>query len=98
MKRTILKIWTAIVVCIILLTAPTGCAKDAERKVKVSNPNFDVQLLFEKDGCKIYRFMDGGHYVYWTNCDGNVSYSYQQVTGKSSVTVRVQNETTGRGK
>lgn len=74
----------------------TGCMKDGQDKVLTSNSNFEVQLLFEKDDCKIYRFIDGGHAVYWTNCDGRIESVYQQSNGKSSYEVRVQNETTSK--
>lgn len=36
-----------------------------------NNDSYRVQYLFEHDGCKVYRFYDKGHYVYFTNCDGN---------------------------
>jgi hypothetical protein len=34
---------------------------------QTENPNFKVDFLFEKDGCKVYRFLDG-NYHYFTNC------------------------------
>ena len=56
-------------ICIVLLTS---CAKDpisAEH-----HGEFELELLFEKGGCKMYRFMDSGRYIYWSNCKGNVEY------------------------
>lgn len=47
-----------------------------------TNPEFQIELLFEKDGCKMYRFYDG-HYIYWSDCSGNVSYQYK--SGKNNV-------------
>lgn len=38
-----------------------------------NNPSYRVEYLFEHDGCKVYRFMDMGHYIYFTNCQGDVS-------------------------
>ena len=32
-----------------------------------------VEYLFEHEGCKVYRFMDMGHYIYFTNCEGDVT-------------------------
>lgn len=38
-----------------------------------NNQSYNVQYLFEHDGCKVYRFYDYGNYVYFTNCTGNVT-------------------------
>lgn len=38
-----------------------------------NNHSYNVQYLFEHDGCKVYRFYDRGNYVYFTNCGGDVT-------------------------
>ena len=38
-----------------------------------NNKTYSVEYLFEHDGCKVYRFMDKGNYVYFTNCKGDVT-------------------------
>ena len=38
-----------------------------------NNKTYDVQYLFEHDGCKVYRFQDNGHFVYFTNCKSDVT-------------------------
>lgn len=38
-----------------------------------NNKTYKVEYLFEHDGCKVYRFMDYGNYVYFTNCEGNTT-------------------------
>lgn len=38
-----------------------------------NNRTYTVEYLFEHDGCKLYRFMDNGNYVYFSNCNGNVT-------------------------
>ncbi len=35
-----------------------------------------LELLFEKDGCKVCRFYDG-RYIYWSNCAGSIEYNYR---------------------
>lgn len=35
-----------------------------------NNRTYEVEYLFEHDGCKVYRFHDRGNYVYFTNCAG----------------------------
>lgn len=51
-----------------------------------NNPTYDVQYLFEHEGCKVYRFYDMGHYVYYTNCYGDVT----SISNDSTAT-RVEN-------
>lgn len=38
-----------------------------------NNKTYEVEYLFEHDGCKVYRFFDYGNYVYFTNCEGNTT-------------------------
>ncbi|MGM0464669.1 MAG: DUF4884 domain-containing protein [Bacteroidota bacterium] len=38
-----------------------------------NNRTYRVEYLFEHDGCRVYRFRDQGHYVYFTNCGGDVT-------------------------
>ena len=35
-----------------------------------NNSTYNVEYLFEHEGCKVYRFFDRGCYVYFTNCNG----------------------------
>lgn len=39
----------------------------------VNNQTYQVDYLFEHEGCKVYRFQDRGNYVYFTNCTGDVT-------------------------
>lgn len=51
-----------------------------------NNRTYQVEYLFEHDGCKVYRFFDQGSYVYFTNCTGEIT------SMKSDTTeTRVQN-------
>ncbi|MFW5758724.1 MAG: DUF4884 domain-containing protein [Bacteroidota bacterium] len=38
-----------------------------------NNDSYRVHYLFEHEGCKVYRFFDKGNYVYFTNCNGDVT-------------------------
>jgi hypothetical protein len=38
-----------------------------------NNKTYQVEFLFEHDGCKVYRFVDYGNFVYFTNCNGDVT-------------------------
>ena len=50
----------------------TSCKREPTEVVETNNNSFNVELLFEVDGCKVYRFWDGG-YKYFTTCNGIVN-------------------------
>jgi hypothetical protein len=87
------KLKNTILACMLLASAAlTSCNGDA--KESTQDGDFKIELLFEKDGCKVYRFSDGGRYIYWSNCQGNLQSSYYRSTGKNGHTVRMQSFTT----
>lgn len=63
-----------------------GCAKDAEKRVSTTNSGVNVELMFQNDGCKIYRFMDFGEPVYYADCRGagstTTSTKWEHMEGK----------------
>lgn len=69
----------------------SNCYGQAQQTIQ--SGDFQVDFLFEKDGCKIYRFSDGGRYIYWSNCEGRMQNDYTQTTGKTSHTVHVESFT-----
>ena len=73
-------------VAILSLFILVGCVKKAE-KIEVRG-NYNVELLFENDGCKVYRFYDG-RYIYYTDCSGKTSYK----SGNKNGTTIVENHT-----
>lgn len=48
----------------------SGCNEKTSIPTSTSNPTYTVQLLFELDGCKVYRFDDAGHWIYYSTCRG----------------------------
>jgi hypothetical protein len=65
----------------------TGEAKDV-----VQDGDFKIEFLFEKDGCRMYRFKDGGRFIYWAvsnNGNTRVQSDYSVNSGKSSRTRRI---------
>lgn len=72
------------ILCVLLLI---GCSKEAEQQIKSSNSNFKVELLFETDGCKVYRFYDAGYPRYFSNCQGSIS--WQEKHGKTSSMINI---------
>lgn len=70
-------------IALFLIVLMAGCFKDAQEKKSTSNSAFEVEFLFEIDGCKIYRFVDGGYTRYFTTCK-NASTSWTEKHGKTS--------------
>lgn len=58
----------------------TSCINDP---ISSSKEGFDIKvdLLFEKDGIKMYRFFDNGRYHYYTNRGETIS---TQQSGKTT--------------
>ncbi len=49
-----------------------GCMQPAMQVHGTDNANIEVEQLFTHDGCKVFRFRDGG-YHYFVRCDGATS-------------------------
>jgi len=49
-----------------------GCGNRPVSKTATNNPTMPVDLLFNHDGCNVYRFSDGGEYHYYAVC-GNLA-------------------------
>lgn len=63
-----------------------SCRVPAQSRLQATNPQVRVELLFEVDGCKVYRFYDSGQPRYFTKCQGNVgssSVGWVQPCGKN---------------
>lgn len=56
-----------------------------ETKRPDNNATYSVQYLFEHDGCRVYRFMDRGQFVYFTNRKGE-TISMSDSTGVRNTT------------
>jgi len=68
--KTLIKI-TLSASFIILSSCYTG--RPVAKQVPNNNTTYNVDYLFEHEGCKVYRFYDRGNYVYFTNCKGDVT-------------------------
>lgn len=74
-------------IILISLLALSACAKNnAVETTNTNNPEIPVSLLFEKDGCKVYRFQDGRRYHYFVKCEGSSQDStISQVTSGKNI-------------
>lgn len=71
MKKTML-LGMSVLLCMFLLSSCAIQRPLAEGKAQ-NNQTYDVQYLFEHDGCKVYRFYDRGHFIYFTTSKGTVT-------------------------
>ena len=80
-------------ILIALIFAGCGQESQPQKEVETTNETYQVELLFEVDGCKVYRFLDGGYYRYFTTCKGAVSWSTTEPSGKTTKTTHHNIET-----
>jgi hypothetical protein len=83
---------SALIYSILIMMFIVSCKGEA--KSAEQDGDFKIEFLFEKDGCNVYRFQDGGRAIYWANCSGNIQSNNYQSTGKSGYTARVETFTT----
>lgn len=80
-------IWIFALICLVSCSyEPAGTPVEVSQK---ETDEYEVRLLFEVDGVKVYRFYDDGHYIYFTNTSGHVKYEYTQMAGKTVITDEV---------
>lgn len=80
-------------VCVLLLLGVfTSCRNDAKETVQTGD--FKLEFLFEHEGCKVYRFKDGGRYIYWTTCPGRLQSDTYKSGGKGGHTENMESITT----
>jgi hypothetical protein len=71
MKRVIKLMFILVIFCVTISCKTKRVP--INKTTPYNNKTYEVQYLFEHDGCKVYRFMDYGSYVYFTNCSGSVT-------------------------
>lgn len=52
----------------------SSCKKQSIESSQTNNSEISVELLFEKDGVKVYRFQDGGRFIYYTDARGKTEW------------------------
>lgn len=70
-----MRIFIRVFAIILLITVSESCSLfsyPVSTQKPDNNRTYQVDYLFEHDGCKVYRFYDMGNYVYFTNCKGDV--------------------------
>ena len=70
------------IILIIGVALLASCKSDPVSVERSSNGQIEIELVFEKDGCKMYRFNDGMQRVYYTDCTGKTHYQEYHSNGK----------------
>lgn len=77
------KIISTSLLCVALLA--TGCSKDGHQvAVRNALDDFEVKELFEVNGVKVYRFVDGGRYHYVGASSKAISVTSYVQSGKTT--------------
>jgi hypothetical protein len=66
-----------------------ACTKEPISTEASDNPAVPVALLFNHEGCSVYRFEDNGRSHYFTRCgrdDTTTSTAYREQSGKHTTT------------
>jgi len=66
---------------LIPLLVLSGCAVSDVRKVSSGNPELELGVIGETDGCKIYRFRDNGYSHYFVKCNKETPIQTMQYIG-----------------
>ena len=74
-----------ILAIITFLIALVGCQDNPVSTSTTNNSKIGVDFLFEHEGCRVYRFYDGGGPVYYANCGSHVQTSWSHSCGKGCV-------------
>lgn len=74
----------AIVIAALLLS---GCDDPVKPESTTTVGNgVNLQTLFVKDGCTMYKFEDNRRKIYWANCPGEVHSRWSSTNGKGVTT------------
>ena len=82
----ILSTFAAIGISAVILA---GCYAPPQAINASSNSQVPVELLFEHDGIKVYRFYDAGHAIYFTDTRGQTVRN--RSNGKTTTYQQVEN-------
>jgi hypothetical protein len=83
MKKPTQLIIAILLIFVMLYLTSCGGAIQRPIEVNITSNKFQVELLFEHDGCKVYRFNDFGKSVYYTNCQGSTTWQTTRHVGKA---------------
>lgn len=66
-----------------------GCNSKPMRTESTNNPEVSVGILFDYDGCRVYRFEDGGSYRYFAHCGLMTTTSWNEQHDKTHIPMSI---------
>ena len=84
MKQILLIVGISLLLTFLVVALINSVSDNPEPKETIQNGDYKLELLFEQNGCKMYRFYDGGHWVHWSDCQGKTEREYKKSNGKTS--------------
>ena len=76
----------SMMIAVVLIATLGGCAEDAEQITPTTNSNIVCERLFTIDSIKVYRFMDAGHYIYFTDARGTTMWIEKRIISNGKIT------------
>ena len=73
----------AIVLAVAVLAGCNVHVDQPQSTDATSNPDYKVAFLFQHEGCRVYRFVDGFNNRYFVNCGASSSTNWTESCGKS---------------
>lgn len=67
------KVFLFTIICLLISWTSCNSQIPIAEQIPQNNETYTIEYLFEHDGCKVYRFLDLGNWVYFTNCGGDVT-------------------------
>lgn len=83
--RNVIRVMLISSISIVLLAVVMACEKPAVRTQQTNNPDMDLELLFENEGCKVWRFDDNNRSHYYTDFRGETITTKTESCGKNCV-------------
>jgi Domain of unknown function (DUF4884) len=80
----------SLAILMVALGVMSGCFADPVSRQTTNNKQIDVEFIFEHDGCKAYRFEDGGSERYYVDCRNSTTVTWDERHGKVTVPVQVE--------
>lgn len=72
-----------IALCALLTLSACAPAPQEPGRQPTPREYYEAKALFSVDGCKVWRFRDGGRSHYFADCRGTVSSAHTEYCGKN---------------
>jgi hypothetical protein len=84
MKKILIIAGASLLLTFVIVAFLNSFSDRSEPKETIQNGDYKIEFLFEQNGCKMYRFLDNGRWVYWSDCQGNTQREYKESNGKTN--------------